>query len=457
MIEWWDDEGLGSADPLRFPGYLDKLMQAEDQGDTVHTGRTSHYVLIRGNCEVLGGSMGVLHGERVVRGFDRAIELGLPVVVVTASGGARLQEGMVALVQMARTVAAARRHRDAGLLSLAVHTSPTTGGVFASYGSLCCLSAVVGGAIIGFAGPRVVEQTVGESVHGRSHTAGTAYAHGLVDAVLEPEEVAGWIEAALGVAAAPLAFPLRVAPQGRVPEGKGAWGEVQRARWMGRFTGIDVAAELCDSWVELRGTDPVIRAGLAVVGDRRVVVIANDRYSETGRPTPSGYRLAQRAMALAGDLGMPLLTLVDTPGAEPGPHAENDGIAREIARTFRALSGLRTPSVSVCVGEGGSGGALALAACDRLLIQEHAVFSVIGPEGAAAILERDATHAPGVAEDLMLTSGDLLRLGIVDAVAPEDMDGLRAAVVAALDEAKPGDGLRRFDAASVASLRRTKS
>ena len=395
--------------------------------------------------------MGVVHGERVVRAFDRAVERRLPVVLVTRSGGARMQEGMVSLIQMARTAAAVRRHTEAGLLSLAVHDQPTTGGVFASYGSLCSLSAAVENATIGFAGPRVVEQTVGELVEGRSHTAATAYEHGLVDALLPHDQVFAWIEAALGLTDKPLPPSLRAVPDEPPPDGDGAWGEVLRARWKARPTGIDVAAALCTSWVDLHGTDPAVRAGLAVVDGQRVVVIANDRHSGTGRPTPAGYRLAQRAIALAGDLDVPLLTLVDTPGAEPGPEAENDGIAAEIARTFSAMAGLGAPSVSVCVGEGGSGGALALAACDRLLIQEHAVFSVIGPEGAAAILTRDAQNAPKVAEDLHLTSGDLLRLGIVDAVVPEPLDQLRPAVVAALGEAQPGDRLRRFDRASASA------
>jgi len=180
--------------------------------------------------------------------------------------------------------------------------------------------------------------------------------------------------------------------------------------------------------------------------------VAQDRYAGNGgRPTPAGYRTAQRAIALAGRLGLPVLTLVDTPGADPGATSEADGIAAEIARTFAAMADLPTASVSVCVGEGGSGGALALAAADRLLVQRHAVFSVIAPEGAAAILERDAAKAPEVAPKLRLTSVDLAELGIVDGVAPEG--DLRAVVRKALAEAEPGDRVRRFDAATERWLR----
>jgi acetyl-CoA carboxylase carboxyl transferase subunit beta len=200
--------------------------------------------------------------------------------------------------------------------------------------------------------------------------------------------------------------------------------------------------------LELNGSDRTVRAGVAVIGGRRCVVIATDRYHRDGRPTPGGYRLAQRALALAGRRGLPVVTLVDTPGADPSPAAELDGIGQEMARTFAAMASCPTPIVSVCVGEGGSGGALALSGADRLLITEHAIFSVIGPEGAAAILERDAAKAPEVAEQLGLTARDLARLGIVDDVIPDTQEAIDAAVAAALDTAVVGDRERRFAAAT---------
>jgi acetyl-CoA carboxylase carboxyl transferase subunit beta len=204
---------------------------------------------------------------------------------------------------------------------------------------------------------------------------------------------------------------------------------------MGRPTGIHVAAAATTSWTELgEGTDPALRTALATLGGRRVVVVAFDRYAGGGQPGPAGFRLAERGIALAGRLGLPVVTFVDTPGADPSPESENGGIAGEIARTHAAMAEVPTPTVSVCVGEGGSGGALALASADRLLIQEHAIFSVIGPEGAAAILARDAAKAPEVAEQLRLTSADALALGVVDAVVPDDVGETVAAVVSALAE-----------------------
>jgi acetyl-CoA carboxylase carboxyl transferase subunit beta len=439
----WDAE-LTSGDPLRWPGY------APPDEETVVTGRTQHYAFVEGRFDVLGGSMGAVHGEKVVRAYGRAVDERLPMVVLSASGGARMQEGMVSLIQMARTAAAARDHAAKGLLSMAIHRGPVTGGVFASYASLVDIAAARPGAIIGFAGPRVVEQTTGERLPENSHTTESAYEHGLIDAVIDEADEATWIELVLGLHGA-TAAPAAIADL--VDAGDGAWGEVQRARARHRFTAMQWADLLCAPCVELRATDPTLHAGLATFGGRRVVFIASDRHARDGRHRPAGYRLAQRAITLAGRLGLPLFTFVDTPGADPSPESEANGVAHEIAATFAAMDALPAASVGVCVGEGGSGGALALAYVDRLLILEHAIFSVIAPEGAAAILERDASKAPELAARLRLTSRELLELGIVDAVVAEDSSSIHDALLAAIDHAHPGDRRRRFDEATARWLR----
>lgn len=455
--EW--DADLRSGDPLDFPGYRAKL--AELTSESVRTGRCEHFVLIECDFSVIGGSMGLVHGEKVARAFDRAVDLGLPVVVVTRSGGARMQEGMLSLVQLSRTAAAVGRHRAGGLLSIAVHRSPTTGGVFASYGSLTDLRIAEPEALVGFAGPRVVEQTTGEAVTGTSHVAETALEHHIVDAVVAPDAVLGWVRAALGLEqralrAARPPVPTRQAPD---PDDEAladpAWAAVRSARRLGRPSGIQVAAAATSSWTELgEGTDPAMRTALAtLVGGRRVVVVAMDRYAGGGQPGPAGYELACRGIELAGRLALPVVTFVDTPGAQVSPAAENAGIARAIARTHLAMATAPVPTVSVCVGEGGSGGAQALSAADRLLIQEGAIFSVIGPEGAAAILERDAAKAPQVAPLLRLTATDLVGFGIADATVPDGMDETVAAAGAALDGAVVGDRARRLDAATARWLR----
>jgi acetyl-CoA carboxylase carboxyl transferase subunit beta len=485
QVEW--DSDLRGGDPIGWPGYAETL-SGLTKGDSVVTGRaaidgnrtTGRYVIIAGRFDCLGGSMGAVHGERVVRAYRRAIIERLPVVVLAESGGARLQEGMLALAQLARTASAARAHANAGLLSVAILRAPTTGGVLASYVSLADIRAAQPGATIGFAGPRVVEVVTGAAPPEQSHTAESAHLAGLVDALVPTTEQAGWVEAVLGLRDLPLASrPLPAAPlpaeslsaesqsaeslsaeslsaeslSAESQGAGGAWLEVLRARARSRPSGIDQAARLCRSWIELRSTDPAMRAGLARIADRRVVVVANDRHSGSGRPGPAGFRLAQRAIALAGRLGLPLLTLVDTPGADPGPVSEAGGVAAEIARTFAAMADLPTPSVSVCVGEGGSGGALALAAADRLLMCEHSVFSVIGPEGAAAIMEHDIQAAPAMAAQLALTSADLTNLGIADAVVADDGPELAAAVTAALGAAVVGDRMTRLDRATAKWLR----
>lgn len=459
LIEEWDAD-LRSGDPLGFPGYATRV-EAMDS-ESVRTGIAAGFVLIWCDFEVIGGSMGLVHGEKVVRAFDRATEHRLPVVVVTRSGGARMQEGMLSLIQLSRTAAAVARHRQAGLLSIAVHRSPTTGGVFASYGSLTDLRVVERGAMVGFAGPRVVEQTTGRSVDGASHSADTALEAHIVDAVVEPDEVLAWVHGALGLTARPLAtyrppVPTRQAPPVN-PAPDPGWAAVLSARRLGRPTGIHVAAAATTSWTELgEGTDPAMRAALATMAGRRVVVVAMDRYARTpggvGMPGPDGYRVACRAVALADRIGLPVVTFVDTPGADVSPEAENGGIARAIAQTHLAMASVRVPTVSVCVGEGGSGGAQALSAADRLLIQEGAIFSVIGPEGAAAILERDAAKAEQVAPLLRLTAADLVGFGIADAVVPDSTEATVAAVHDALASARTGERATRLDAATAAWLR----
>ena len=446
----WDDD-LHGGDPLGFPGYR------PPEEESVVTGRTEHYAVIEGRFDVLGGSMGSVHGERVVRAFRRATTERLPMVILASSGGARMQEGMVSLIQMARTAAASREHALAGLLQLAVLRSPTTGGVYASYASLADVRIAPPGATIGFAGPRVVELTTDGKLPPGGHTAEFAYDAGLLDAIVPEPDWPAWLEKALGLPA-----PTRIGRGSRpymatespssLERGEpgastgDAWGEVMAARAPGRWSGDDWASALCESWTPLRGPCDRFVCGLATLNGRRVAVVAMTRR----QPRPADYRLAQRTIALAGRLGLPLVTLVDTPGADPRPDSESEGIASEIARTLAAMAELPSPSVSVCVGEGGSGGALALAFADRLLIQAHAVFSVIAPEGAAAILERDPALAPTVAERLRLTSSDLLALGIVDQVVaePTDAAAMAGAIEAALDAAAIGARLARFDEAT---------
>ena len=454
LTEEWDRE-LASADPLGFPHYAEALAAAP--GESIRTGLVAfggvRAVLIQSDFEIFGGTMGVVAGEKIVRSFRRAVDHRLPVVAVTRTGGARMQEGMAALIQMPRTVTAVEEHARSGLLSAIVYRSPTTGGVFASWASLLDVRAAEPHATMGFAGPRVVRAFTGETPPAWSHTAENAYAAGLVDALVDRADQVAWVKAVLGSADWPLtdADPGRIPATGPAGLPSSAQRAVARARSRSRPSGLEWASALCSSWVELKGADPAIRAGLARILGERVVVVAMDRYADgagAARPGPAAYRLARRAIGLADRLGLPLLTLVDTPGAEPGPAAETEGIAGEIAATIAAMSRLRMPSVCVCVGEGGSGGAMALGHADRLFMLPGSIFSVISPEGAAAILFRDPARADELAGPLKLTSAELIGLGIADGMLPElgadRIDCLRQAVTSALGTALAGDRDRRI-------------
>lgn len=457
VLESWDDD-LRSADVLEFPGYTAPPPSQESVSTALIDLCGGRAVWIDCDFRRSGGTMGAVAGIRIVRALDRATAAGLPVVQTVSTGGARLQEGMISLLQMPRTVSAAARHQAAGLRSAAYLRSPTTGGVFASFASLADLRAAQPDATIGFGGPRVVAEVTGAYPPPTSHTAESALRHGLIDAIVAPEGCWAWLAAAIGASdAGPL-----VPPPGRpgapdaTPLPGDPYAHLLRTRGAARPSGLEWAAWLTDSWVEIGGSDPAVRAGFASLAGRRLVVVAMDRFAgrtRPGAPGPGAFRLARRAVRLADRLGLPVLTLVDTPGADPCPDSEAGGVAREIARTLLALSELSEPSVCVVVGEGGSGGAMALAHTDRLLALDGSVFSVIGPEAGAAVLYRDAGRAPELTRALRMTPHDLLRLGVVNAVLPEDTAAVRAAVAQALTHVRPGARDGRPDAVTAAAVR----
>jgi acyl-CoA carboxylase subunit beta len=427
-------------DPLGFPGYRDKLAVARADGSAVDESVAVGVAELGGERVVaavgafgfLGGSMGAAHGERVASAMAAAVDLGVPFVAVTSSGGARMQEGMVSLVQMSRGAEGVRRLREAGLPVLARFTHPTTGGVHASYGALADVIVADAGATVGFAGPRVVEAFTGHPVGDDSHTAEAALLGGLVDEVVPAaaadEALAAWVR---------LLHPDRRG--GPLPDADhveepvvvdDAWDAVRRARRDDRPSARDLLGSVFDEHRELRGDragedDPAVVAAVARLGGRSVVVAGIDRDGCSDRPgrqpgqaTAAGYRKLRRAAELAERWGSPLVTLIDTPGADPSPASDRGGLAVAIAETFVAVLTVRAPTVAVVTGQGGSGGALALGCTDRLLLQDDAVFVVIAPEGAAAILHRDATRAEEVAPLLQPTAHQLRRRGIVDRILP---------------------------------------
>ncbi|MCW3815222.1 acetyl-CoA carboxylase carboxyltransferase subunit alpha [Micromonospora sp. DR5-3] len=395
----------------------------------------------------LGGSLGCAVGELITRAAERALADEVPLVLVTASGGARMQEGALSLMQMATVSQALAGLREAGLLTVSVLTDPTYGGVAASYATNTDVVLAESGARMGFAGPRVIRQVTGAALPAGFQTAEFLLRHGQVDMVVPRHALRGRLTALLAAAQAArrrVAVPRQV-PAPRPAPGAGvaapataagrqrdAWETVRTARHPGRPTTLDYLDTAFEGFVELHGDRlgadcPAIVGGLARLEGRPVMVIGHQKGHTTaelvahnfGMASPAGHRKALRLMRLAARLGLPVVTLVDTPGADPGVGAEQQGQAAAIAENILALSMLPTPVVAVVTGEGGSGGALALAVADRVLMLEHAVYSVISPEGCAAILWSDSSAAPQAARALRLTAADLCRLGVVDEVVPE--------------------------------------
>ena len=377
--------------------------------------------------------MGEVAGERVARAAERAVERGVPFVLRLATGGARMQEGMRSLIQMPKLVAARLGMAEAKVPLICVLGDPSTGGVLASIGGLGDFTIAETGATVGFAGPRVVETMTGARPSSASHTAASALGNGMVDAVAGINETNAVLASLLEVLAPDSPEPLgdRVAEVGY--RETDPWESVQAARSVDRPSAPRLARSLGDASFVLRGDraggdDPSLYALVTRVLGRRTVVLALDQASS---PRPSAFRKAKRCLQLAERLGFGVVTLIDTRGADPGEPSEAGGIAWEISSLFEAMLSTNAPIVSCVTGEGGSGGALAFATADVLSIYENAIFSVIGPEAAAAILWRDQQRAPDAARALRLTAHELRRLGIADEVLPEPPDGSSLAVTVA--------------------------
>lgn len=439
------DRHLWSGNPIHFSAgitsYEKQLAQAQAATgllDAVVTGRARvigiGVVLVVFDFRFLGGSMGSVVGEKIARAFDSGRRERLPVIVVCSSGGARIQEGMVALFQMAKTTLCAARMREQGVPLLTLLADPTMGGVLASFASMGDVILAEPHARISFVGPRVHEKAIGDAVP--PGTAEFALQHGTIDAIVEREHlrpILGHLAAVLRPqeasrtkeAAAPRPSP-------SAGSGRPVWETVELARHPARPTGRDLAQRVFHDVFELHGDrsgedDDSIMAGIGTLRGRAVVIVAQDRHSANGgRTRPSGYRKAQRAFTLAERFSLPLITLVDTPGAATDAESEGAGITAAVAESLARLGRLRTVVINVVVGEGGSGGALALSVGDRLLMMENAIFSVIGPEAASTILYRDAAHAKEVAGQLRLTAHDLFELRIVDRVVAEQPAGHEA-------------------------------
>ena len=411
----WDG---APADVRPDPGYAAELARARAStgwDESVRTGEGllgGHRVAVAvSEFGFLGGSIGVAAAQRLTLAVERATAERLPLIAAPASGGTRMQEGTIAFLQMATITAAVAAHQAAGLPYLVYLRHPTTGGVFASWASVGQLTLAEPGALIGFLGPRVYQALTGAAIPDGVQTAENLLAHGLVDAVVPPDELAGYLARVLSALAsgpAPAAALAPAALQRRrralrrrrvaapaLAAGSGpeptAWESVLRTRRPDRPGAADLIRAAATDIAPLR-EDGLILA-LARIGGRPCVLAGQDR---TRLPHGTAtLRTAQRGMRLAADLRLPLVTIIDTPGGELSPAAEEDGIAREIARSLVTLITLPVPTISVLLGQGTGGAALALLPADRVLAAQHAWLSPLAPEGASVIVYKDAAHAAG--------------------------------------------------------------
>jgi acetyl-CoA carboxylase carboxyl transferase beta subunit/acetyl-CoA carboxylase carboxyl transferase alpha subunit len=456
---------LGFADSRPYPSRIQAARQATGLEEGVVCGRG----LIDGRPVIaavmdfgfLGGSLGSAVGEAITLAAEAALAERTPLLIVSASGGARMQEGTLSLMQMAKTSAALARLDEAGILTISLVTDPTYGGVAASFATLGDVIVAEPGARLGFAGPRVIEQTIRQSLPPGFQTAEYLLEHGLIDAIVPRSALRATLARLLrmgtprGGGQLPAAEPVVARDPGRLPE-LDPWEAARLARHLGRPTTLDHLSAVFDDFMELRGDRlgadcPAIIGGFGLLGEVPVIVVGTQKGHGPaeltahgfGMATPAGYRKAARLMRLAAKLGLPIVTLVDTPGAYPGVTAEENGQAMAIAENIRLMAGLPVPVVAVITGEGGSGGALALAVANRVLIFSNGIYSVISPEGCASILWKDPAEAPTAARKLRIDARELLRFGIVDGVIPEPPGGAHDA---------PGEASRALRAALAEEL-----
>ncbi len=450
-FEEWDRD-IVTANPLQFKGYEEKVKGLQEKTglkEAVVTGR----ITIDGNPAVIGvcdgrflmASMGEVVGEKITRAVERAQKEKLPVIMFACSGGARMQEGIVSLMQMAKTSAALKRHSDAGLLYISVLTDPTTGGVTASFAMLGDIILAEPNALIGFAGPRVIEQTIGEKLPKGFQRSEFLLEHGFIDKIVEREKIKSTLSEILRAHdSRSVHGENEKKKKEKTVEQTAAeeiseknvkldpWERVQLSRKKDRPVGSDYIEALFEGFIEFHGDryykdDKAVIGGIAYFEKKPVTVIAQAKGNSTkenitrnfGMPSPEGYRKALRLMKQAEKFERPVICIVDTPGAFCGLEAEERGQGEAIARNLFEMSALKVPILSVVIGEGGSGGALAMAVANEVWMLENAVYSILSPEGFASILWKDSKKACEAARVMRLTAEDLLELKVIEKIIPE--------------------------------------
>ncbi|TCC57430.1 acetyl-CoA carboxyl transferase [Kribbella pittospori] len=416
----WDQPAKQSADSA----YQEQLRRAAERAGTdeaVLTGRGT----VRGRAVAvlvsefafLAGSIGQIAAARITTAVRRATAERLPIVASTSSGGTRMQEGAPAFLEMITISKALMAHKAAGLTYLVHLRHPTTGGVFASWGSLGHVTVAEPGALIGFLGPKVYEALHGEPFPSGVQTAENLAAHGVIDGVVGTADLPFLLDRALGVLVdppVPPALPRRTGSARPVD----AWDSVQRTRRPGRVGVRDLLRHGATGTVRLTEPDAGVLVALTRLDGQPCVLVGQDR-SGTKPMGPAALRQARRGMNLAEELGLPLVTVIDTPGAELSAAAEEAGLAGEIAHCISTLATLTVPTLSVLLGQGAGGGALALLPATTVIAAEHAWLAPLPPEGASAIIHRDTAHAPELAASQHITAPDLQAAGTINHVIPE--------------------------------------
>ncbi|MBR6643688.1 MAG: acetyl-CoA carboxylase carboxyltransferase subunit beta [Lachnospiraceae bacterium] len=446
---WFED--MPVSNPLGFEGYEEKLAEVREKtgaSEAVTVGQCKIYgePAVIGVCETrfLMGSMGHVVGEKITAAIELATERKLPVFIFCASGGARMQEGIVSLMQMAKTSAAIQKHGEAGLLYSTILTDPTTGGVTASFAMLGDVIMAEPGALIGFAGPRVIKQTIGQELPEGFQTAEFLLEHGFIDGIVERENLKKTLyflikshqckEGKYADFKKDFHFELNEIIKERswktLPIT--AWEKVKAVRQVGRPSATDYMDHIFDFFVEAHGDrgyrdDKAIIGGIGFLDGQPITVIADVKGKDVkecqernfGMPMPEGYRKALRLMKQAEKFNRPIVSFVNTSGAFCGIEAEERGQGEAIARNLLEMSALKVPVLCILIGEGGSGGALATAVGNEVWMMENATYSILSPEGFASILWKDSAKAQQASEVMNITAQDLKRLGIIEQIIPE--------------------------------------
>lgn len=465
---WFED--LKDSNPLEDSAYVEKLAVARENSgisEAVVVGHAKIYEeeVVIGACDAnfLMGSMGYVMGERITRAFEKATELRLPVFLFCCSGGARMQEGIVSLMQMEKTSAAVKRHSNAGLFYCSILTDPTMGGVTASFATLGDVILAEQGARIGFAGPRVIRQTIGKELPEGFQRAEFLLDHGMVDRVVERKHMKEVIHFLIKshktekkdnkVKAPKADWDKMNESEAFTP--KTPWEKVKLCRSNDRLTSLEYIYQIFQDFEEFHGDryyddDRALIGGIGFLDKQPVTILAELRGNTMeeclernfGMPMPDGYRKAVRLMKQAEKFNRPIISFISTPGAFCGVDAEERGQGEAIARSIMEMSALKVPVLCILIGEGGSGGALATAVGNQVWMMEHSTYAILSPEGYASILWKTNDRAPEAAELMKITAQDLKQMQIIDRIVPEFGGATQENLMQITDYIK--NGIREF-------------